>query len=69
MTEPIRVDQVYIHYKQDKEYLVMDIALNPNTQEQIVVYREWMVNRPVRAENRFWRPLAEFQEKFRRKHT
>lgn len=69
MSDPILVDQVYIHYENRFKYLVMDIALNPNTLEQIVVYREWGVPRPVRAENRYWRPLAEFQEKFRWKHT
>jgi hypothetical protein len=55
----------FLHYKNGREYLCLAVATNPNTDEQIVVYRER--NRGEPAPPYYWRPVAEFREKFRKR--
>jgi hypothetical protein len=55
----------FLHYKNGKEYMFLTLAINPNTDEQIAVYRERNYGAP--SGPYYWRPVAEFREKFRKK--
>lgn len=48
------------HYRNGKDYIIQAVAINPNTNERIIVYAE-----PGDSED-YWRPRDEFVEKFSR---
>lgn len=63
--EEIMVGQQFKHYKHSPDGVVYEIegfATNPNTEERIVIYHT--LN--YLGEFRFWRPIDEFREKFKR---
>ncbi len=63
MNKAVIVGRVFRHYRNQEQYQVMDCAVNPNTQEQIVVYRSVRGNRADGKQ--WWRPMDEFKEKFK----
>lgn len=56
---------IVTHYKNGKDYVVHGTAVNPNTNEVIVIYRPIA---PVPGDSQlYWRSKAEFDEKFKPK--
>ena len=57
----IIVGQRFRHYRNRKTYVVENIAVNPNTNDTIIVYRDLRFTGVA-----YFRPLDEFTEKFER---
>lgn len=61
MSDRVLKGSVHQHYKNGHHYRVVDIPVNPNTEEMFVVYRE--LSAPVGG-RAYVRPLDEFRERF-----
>ena len=62
------VGTIWEHAASGDRYMILGVATNPNSAEQVVVYWSLADNRGRSVGTDYWRPYGEFMEKFRRAH-